>query len=246
MKLQLPTLSILTAIAVTTTPVFSAPVFDITFEKPAYAEGASYDAKTDAGKLTGASPAHLTTLEIKPGAPDNEWTATVAKASSTSANQWLRIDIPAGSSFSGKIQGWAPDRIVGDEKGTWVLEFDYTPLIGEGGFLGGWTLLSRDGRQLSTHANNHPLFLNGFGGGEALIVGETYKLKVEVDLNSTLPIAFRAYVNGTQVFAGPAINNADGVGGFAFHLAGQINQTFSATTSFALDNIKFGPVESLK
>ncbi|MFH1497333.1 MAG: hypothetical protein ABII82_05850 [Verrucomicrobiota bacterium] len=245
MKLQLSTLSILTVIAVAT-PAFAAPVFDITFEKPAYSAGDAYDAKTDSGKLTGASPAHLTTFEIKAGAPENEWTATVAKASPSSANHWLRFDIPAGSSFSGRVQGWAPDRIVGDEKGTWVLQFDYTPLIGEGGFLGGWTLVSRDGSQLSTHSNNHPLFLNGFGGGEPFIVGETYRLKVEVDLNSTLPIAFRAYVNGTQIFAGPAINNTNGVGGFAFHISGQINQTFTEAKSFALDNIKFGPLGSFQ
>jgi hypothetical protein len=246
MKLQLSTLSILAAIATITTPAFSAPVFDITFEKPAYAAGASFDAKTNSGKLTGLSPAHLTTVEIKSGATDNEWTATIAKASPTSANHWLRFDIPGGSGFSGRVQGWAADRIVGEDDGTWVLQFDYTPLIGEGGFLGGWTLLSRDGRQLSTHANNHPLFLNGFGGGVDLIVGETYKLKIEVDLNSTSPTAFRAYVNGTQTFAGPAINNTEGVGGFAFHISGQINQTVSETKSFALDNIKLGPLDATR
>jgi hypothetical protein len=226
---------------------FAAPVYNITFEPPDCPEGASFDARTGRGNLAGSAPSMLTDISAKDGVTDNAWTATVVKSLTDEKNHWLKIDIPAGTAFSGRIQGLVPGYLAGGDKGTWFLQFDYTPLEGEGGFLGGWTFIDTNGIQISNHINNHPLFFDSIIDGPGFQPGKTGTIRLEIDMGSSADNAFRVIVNGKQVLAKAAFNNVGNtIGGFAFHIAGESNPVFPAATSFALDNILFGPVEAAK
>ncbi|EIQ01386.1 hypothetical protein OpiT1DRAFT_05962 [Opitutaceae bacterium TAV1] len=225
----------------------AGPVFDINFEPPACPEGASFEARTNRGNLAGSAPAMITDITTRDGVTDNAWTASVVKSLSDEKNHWLKFDIPAGTAFSGRIQAHDPYRINKGDTGTWFLQFDYTPLEGEGGFLGGWTFIDVNGIQISNHINNHPFFFDSIAGGPRFTPGKTSRVRLEIDMGSSAATAFRVFVDGKQVVAQPAFNNiGNELGGFAFHLAGESNPVFNSATSFAFDNILFGPVEASK